>query len=350
MGRMRMPRSSELRAIPRAAVPEGTDRNAGYLYTVIHDLLREKIVAGELPSGATLKEGTIAAQIGTSRAPVRRALRSLAKSGFIRAADGQGFIVGQGVAVPLNPRQLHDILNETLPDALGLTDRTVSAERIVEIVHGAIIAVMPFGHYRILESEMGDHFGVSRTVAREVLWRLMEQSYIHKDRKSHWIIPQLSARDIRDTLQMRRALEPSALRFVADSLPPDFIAGLARRISTALAQFHAVTSAQIDAIEQDVSQRMFDGLKNARMRASIRRNQIPMIVPQLFRRSFPLRDDLPALRRYDRILRALQAGDVDHAARCLETHLYRVEALMLGRLRVLSVLPPPHTETWLRAI
>lgn len=313
-------------------------------------MLQGKIASGGLPSGATLKEGTIAVQIGTSRAPVRRALLRLAKSGLIRSADGQGYIVGKGAPVPLSSRQLHDVLQDTLHGGLDAVDRTVSAHRIVEIVHDAIIAVMPFGHYRILESELGDHFGVSRTVAREVLWRLMEQSYIRKDRKSHWIIPQLSARDIRDTLQMRRALEPNALRMVADALPHAFLTDLITRIGAVLAGLHDPTAPQIDAIEHDVCHRLFDGLKNARMRASIRRNQIPLVVQQIFRRNFPLRDDLPALRLYDQILHALITGDADAAARLLETHLDRVEALMLARLRVLSVLSPPATCTWLSAI
>ncbi|MBK0326183.1 GntR family transcriptional regulator [Rhodobacteraceae bacterium F11138] len=313
---------------------------------MIHDLLQDKIASGALPVGATLKEGTIAAHVGTSRAPVRRALRNLAKSGLIRAADGQGYIVGKGAAVPLSSRQLYDTLN----GGIGAVDRTVSAERIVQIVHGAIVAVMPFGHYRILESELGEHFGVSRTVAREVLWRLMEQSYIHKDRKSHWIVPQLSARDIRETLQMRRALEPQALRLVAHGLPSAFLTDLASRIDAVLADFQAVTAPRIDAIEHDICHNLFEDLQNKRMLASIRRNQIPLVVPRIFRRNFPLRDDLAALRLYDRILSALVSGDVDAAARLLEIHLDRAEALMLARLRVLSVLPPPRTDTWLSAI
>jgi DNA-binding GntR family transcriptional regulator len=340
----------EVQAVSSDTEPEIADRESGYLYAVIHDLLQDKITSGVLPGGATLKEGTIAAQIGTSRAPVRRALRRLAKSGLIRVADGQGYIVGKAAPVPLSPRQLYDMLHDTGHGGLGAVDRTVSAERIVEIVHGAIIAVMPFGHYRILESDLGEHFGVSRTVAREVLWRLMEQSYIHKDRKSHWIVPQLSARDIRDTLQMRRALEPNALRLVAGTLSPAFLADLVARIDVILAEFSRVTAPQIDAIEHDVCHHLFDGLRNARMFASIRRNQIPLVVSQIFRRNFPLRDDLPVLRLYDQMLRALIAGRADTAAELLDTHLNRAEALMLARLRVLSVLTPPSTDRWLNPI
>lgn len=321
-------------------------REGGYLYEMIHDLLHEKITSGGLPGGATLKEGTIAAQIGTSRAPVRRALRKLAKSGLIRSAEGQGYIVGQGAPVPLSSRELQD----TLDGSLTAVDRTVSAERIIEIVHDAIVAVMPFGHYRILESELGDHFRVSRTVAREVLWRLMEQSYIRKDRKSHWIVPQLSARDIRDTLQMRRAIEPNALRCVADTLSPRFLGDLATRIGAVIADFAVATAPQIDAIEHDVSHHLFDGLKNTRMLASIRRNQIPLVVQKLFRRSFPLRDDLSGLRRFGGIVDALVMGDTDGAAHLLNAHLGRVEPLMLARLRVLAVLPLPSADPWLSAI
>ncbi len=327
----------------------GDERGAvsgGYLYSAIHDLLHDRITSGALPAGGILKEGTIAAQFGTSRAPVRRALHWLAKAGLIHAGQGQGYVIGQGSPLVLSSRQLHD----TLRGGLAQVDRTVSAERIVDVVHDAIVAVMPFSHYRILESELGEHFGVSRTVAREVLWRLMEQHFIRKDRKSHWIVPQLSARDIRDTLQMRRALEPNALRLVTGTLPPVFMSELAGRIGSVLADFPNATAAQVNRIEHDLCHRMFDGLRNARMLASIRRNQIPLVVPQLFRRNFPLRDDLPALRLYDRIVRALMSGSADAAALLLVTHLDRVEELTLARLRVLSVLPLPSTDRWLSAI
>ena len=178
----------------------------------------------------------------------------------------------------------------------------------------------------------------------------MEQNYIQKDRKSHWIVPQLSARDIRDTLQMRRALEPRALRMVAGSLSPAFLTDLTTRISAVLSNYDEATAAQLDAIEQDVCHRLFDGLTNTRMLAAIRRNQIPLVVQQIFRRTFPLRDDLSALPLYSQILHALITGDVDDSARLLATHLDRVEALMLARLRVLSVLSAPATDTWLSAI
>lgn len=322
------------------------EMSGAYLYAVIHDLLRDRILSGALPCGAILKEGTIAVQMGTSRAPVHRALRELAKAGLIRAAAGQGYVVGEAAPLALSSRQLHD----TLHGGLARVDRTVSAERIVDDVHNAIVAVMPFGHYRILESELGEHFGVSRTIAREVLWRLMEQRFIHKDRKSHWIVPQLTARDIRDTLQMRRALEPHALRLVAASLDPAFLANLAGRIGGVLAAFPDATPAQINAIEHDICHHLFDRLRNSRMLASIRRNQVPLVVPRLFRRSFPLRGDLPALRSYHQIVHALISGNCDAAALLLETHLIRVEALTLARLRVLSVLPSPSSNRWLSII
>ncbi len=349
-----MPTSPDRRTTPHdpgprtlsGPFPDTVGRGGVYLYALVHDLLQNRIASGALPGGAVLKEGTIAAQIGTSRAPVRRALRALAHSGTIRAATGQGYVVGTEPPRTLTPREIHD----TLHDGVAHAGRTVSAERIIADVHDAIVAVMPFGHYRILESELGEHFGVSRTVAREVLWRLMEQRFIHKDRKSHWIVPQLSARDIRDTLEMRRAIEPHALRLVAGVLDPAFLACLSARIVGVVAAFPNVTAGQIDTIEDDVCHRLFDGLNNSRMRASIRRNQIPLVVPQLFRRNFPLRDDLPALRLYDQIVRALIAGSADAAALLLDTHLENASALTLARLRVLSVLPPPSTDLWLCAI
>lgn len=49
----------------------------------IIDTLRNAILSGELPSGRRITEVDLANQLGTSRAPVREALRQLEKEGFV---------------------------------------------------------------------------------------------------------------------------------------------------------------------------------------------------------------------------------------------------------------------------
>ena len=91
---------------------------ASFLYSSIRDLLEAKIETAELPPGSILKEGSIAVQLGVSRAPVRRALVMLCEAGVIRAAEGQGYVVGTTQPVSLSSRRLHEIM-VTRSDDIG---------------------------------------------------------------------------------------------------------------------------------------------------------------------------------------------------------------------------------------
>lgn len=317
------------------------DRDTGrYLYISVCDLLAEKIRSGVLPSGTLVKETHLSAQLGMSRAPVRRALSILAQKGMVRAADGQGYIVGSA-AKPLahmTPRQLHKILAR---DLSGI-DRSAAWRRIFNPIANEVSACMPFGNYRILEAELGDYYKVSRTVAREVLWRLMDRHLIEKDRKSHWIVGQLTARDLRETLEMRRLLEPQALAHVAPALDMEWLERLHDRVQAAVASFPACGAGEINMIDELMFHSMYDALRNVRMLDSLRRSQNSLLIQRLFRLHFPIIDDLPALQNYERMLRCLLDGAIDQAKILLRQNLTQIEPLTIARLRVLSLLPPPQ--------
>lgn len=318
-----------------------------YIYASIRDLLAGKIGSQEIAPGTVLKEARISGQLGVSRAPVRRALALLAGEGLIRAAEGQGYIVGTAEApVHLTTRRLHEILTAR-PDGI---DRSAAWERIFERVRDEVTACMPFGSWRIQEAELGDHYHVSRTVAREVLWRLMDRRLIGKDRKSHWIVGQMTARDLRETLELRRLLEPQALAHVAGALDRAWLGGLSARTDAAVADYPACGPDEVDGIESALFGTLYDGLRNSRMLASIRRNQISLVVQKMFRHHFPMIDDLPSLQDYGQILHHLRAGNGDVARVLLTNHLARIEPLILARLRVLSLLPPPRRMPWLTPV
>jgi DNA-binding GntR family transcriptional regulator len=183
-----------------------------------------------------------------------------------------------------------------------------------------------------------------------VLWRLVDRRLIEKSRKSHWIVGQLTARDLRETLEMRILLEPRALGHVAAGLGRDWLAALASRVDAMIRGFPDGSAAELAGIERDMFQEMYDGLRNSRLRMSIRRNQTSLLVPRFFRAHFPMTDDLLALQDYAGILRSLRAGEVDRGQARLRDHLIRVEPLTLARLRVLSLLPPPSKVAYLMAV
>ncbi|MEQ1622950.1 MAG: GntR family transcriptional regulator [Methylococcales bacterium] len=321
-------------------------QNSSFLYKTVYELLNTKISSGVLPAGSVLKEGSIATQLEVSRPPVRRALEMLSKDGAIRDTEGQGYVIGNAAPVTLSARVLHDIL----VGGHNAMDRTVLWQRIIEDVQAHIEACIAFSHYRIMEAELGEFHNVSRTVVREVLWRLRDRRLVEKDRKSHWIVSQLSARDVQDSFEMRQVLEPRAMLAVAARLDRNWLDALLVRVNALLAQFPACQKQEIDRLEHDMFHTMFVPLRNMRMLNAIRRNQTCLLVSRLFRRHFPLRDEQAVLLDYAQILHHLREGTPDIASVLLEHHLKRSQSVMKARLRVLSVIPLPRTPPYLRAV
>ena len=230
----------ELEVAPMTEAPRGNVPQVRVCggWSDLHLPVHPQPAAAENPrrgiaSGSLLKEASVATHLGVSRAPVRRALVMLEEIGLVSPAAGQGYVVGDETIRRLSPRDLHDLLAPATEEI----DRTATWERIFARVSHEIMSLMPFGTYRIQEAELGDYHHVSRTVAREVLWRLMDARLIEKDRKSHWIVGQMTARDVRDSLEMRQVLEPKALAHVANGMDRAWLERLIAQVDNAITTF-----------------------------------------------------------------------------------------------------------------
>lgn len=74
------------------------------LWRAVLDPLREEILTGALPAGARLVEADLAAAFGTSRGPIREALRELGREGLVVELPRRGAVVST-----LTTRDLHEV-------------------------------------------------------------------------------------------------------------------------------------------------------------------------------------------------------------------------------------------------
>ena len=77
-------------------IPEldtATVRSRSTTPAMIADVLRSAIMAGKLPGGALLRQMELSAQFGSSRIPVREALRQLQGEGLVTIVPHRGAVV-----------------------------------------------------------------------------------------------------------------------------------------------------------------------------------------------------------------------------------------------------------------
>ncbi|HSG54289.1 MAG TPA: GntR family transcriptional regulator, partial [Paracoccaceae bacterium] len=207
------------------------------LYETISRVLRHNIVSGRLPDGLVLIEGPIAKLMQTSRAPVQASLRMLNAEGLIHRFRGRGYLVGQASRNLTPIRKALDEFDFDIPPA----SRSALAVRgtwlrVYDKVEAEIAACQIFGEFRVIETELANHLGVSRTVARDVLSRLNERGLIRKGATSHWLAGPLTARTLREKFELRSIMEPAALRLATDFIEHAQIARISDQIESGKAK------------------------------------------------------------------------------------------------------------------
>jgi DNA-binding GntR family transcriptional regulator len=113
------------------------------LSEVVADQIRREIVAGRLTEGTRLLEAELAAQMGTSRAPVRQALQRLAVEGLLESRQRRGFVVRPfsweaieelcDLRLQLEPELFAAAAERVAGESLASLDETVSRLRAAVI-------------------------------------------------------------------------------------------------------------------------------------------------------------------------------------------------------------------------
>ncbi len=291
--------------------------------------LTERLASGALAPGTVLRTAAVAREFGTSRGPVRRALEELKAAGWL-SGRGLTYVVGASAPQPEGARP-----------AIGRDSAVrIAAEaswaRIYGDVEATLVARMSFGSWRIVEAELAEHYGVSRTVAREVLGRLQQRGIVKQDKRSRWYVPGLGRDYMADLYEMRRALEPQALINAAPRLPPSLASSLLASIDEAIGRAGELDGPELDRLERELHVDLLGHCGNRTMVEAISLYQsllsahsfLYMTAPRIF----PTEPFLPEHRL---VLERLAAGHADEAADALRDHLalsldravYRIETV-----------------------
>ncbi|MFC3057946.1 GntR family transcriptional regulator [Paenirhodobacter populi] len=311
-------------------------------YEVVRRVLEDNIRTGALPGGTRLYVAALADRLGVSRSPVKRALELLEEDGLLRRNEAQGWLVGDEPASDVRPN-LH-LFELELPDSGSATPVKPGWERILQTVADEVVDCIPFGIWKISETELCSHFGVSRTVTREVLTRLHERGLVTKNRASHWIAGPLSAQMLGELHDMRRLLEPLALRRAAPHLGRMTLIEMRERVEAALAAPHQPAIEDFDRIEDDLHRTCVAPQPNQRLAAALPELRLSLVVNRQFSLHVARHHESALLLEHRLVLDHLIAGDAEGAATALRFHLDADHDRARARLKVLSVFGEPDAK------
>jgi len=314
-------------------------------FDIVQEWVKGSIAAGLLPDGTRLTVAAVADRLELSRSPVKRGLELLTIAGHLTRDEKSGYVVGNGTHAAPHAANLFTLPLPDLAPATGVLARA-GWERILDEVAEATAASIPFGIYTISETAIGAHFGVSRTVTREVLSRLQERGAIGKDRASHWIAGPLSARMLDDEHALRLLLEPAALVAAFPMIRAGLPAMQARLANTA----PNCAPEDIDLIEADLHDICIADQPNRRMASVLMHLRSGRRVNRLFATHVVQHDESALLTEHCLVLDHLALGNADGAAAALRYHLEADHARTRERLKVLSVFEDPVVAPYLTRV
>lgn len=314
-------------------------------FDIVKEWVSGGIAAGLLPDGTRLTVAAVADRLALSRSPVKRGLELLTEAGHLTRDARSGYIVGNGSVAEPDAVNLFTLPLSDLTPATGTFARA-GWERILDEVAEATAASIPFGIYQLSETAICAHFGVSRTVTREVLSRLQERGAIGKDRASHWVAGPLSARMLDDEHALRRLLEPAALTEAA-SMIRAVLPAMQNRLARARPN---CPPGEMDMIEADLHDACLGYQPNRRMAAVLMHLRSGRRVNRLFATHVVQHDETALLTEHRLVLDHLALGDGEGAAAALRHHLDADHARTRERLKVLSVFEDPVVAPYLMRV
>jgi len=187
--------------------------------------------------------------------------------------------------------------------------------------YGLILEAIERGNYRpgdrLVESELADRFGVSRTPIREALQRLETQAVLRRDGRS-LIVATLDHHQMAELYAVRAELEALAARLAARQASPEEVRVLAAMVE----EDHALVGDPLALVRAN---RRFHGQIH---RASHNRYLVQQL--DLVHRAMALMGNTSlaldgrgaeALAEHAEIVSAIARGDGDAADRALRTHI-----------------------------
>lgn len=293
-------------------------------------LLKDMIEQGQIRPGEKLLEVQVAKAFGISRSPARLALKALCDAKMVSELDGRGY----------------QIAGRPKPEHVGQTAKLQALrispqrqwERVFEKVEQELCISVLFGSVRIVEAPLAEHFGVSRTVARDVLGRMQSIGLVSKDGLGHWIAERVSTDKIRHLFEMRAILEPEALRQAASLIGRDELERAYKTLQEILSDARIEVGA-IGKAETELHIDLLAHCPNREIIHALNRTHL-LFVPSLYLLdsdlTVPQESTKDAFREHLEIVDLLRQKKLNKATASLRAHLKAAASRWQSRFEILA--------------
>ncbi|CAN5263742.1 GntR family transcriptional regulator [soil metagenome] len=186
---------------------------------------------------------------------------------------------------------------------------------------------------RLVERELCEAMGVSRTSVREALRQLQSENLVEVGRRRNINVAVITAKDAEDIYLIREMLETMAIRRFVQIADDKEIKQLVRIHKTIGKTINKGTPQQLAAIAGEFYDTIVQGARSRVISETAR----PLLARVNYLRarsmSEPGRLD-GGLREWDAMVEAVVAGDADKAAAAMTEHLRNARTAIVARLRV----------------
>lgn len=205
-------------------------------------------------------------------------------------------------------------------------------ELVLEAIREAIKNGSLQPRERLMEIQLADELGVSRTPVREALRKLELEGFIVMVPRKGAYVSDLTMKDVADVFEIRTALEGLAAALAAERITEDELETMERLLVEKGEAINLNDIGKLVAVDTKFHEVMYQASRNERLSAIISnlREQIQRF--RLTSLSIPGRKE-DSLREHRNLLEAIQARDIQLARQLAQEHIENAENVLIDSLK-----------------
>ncbi|HZK86694.1 MAG TPA: GntR family transcriptional regulator [Syntrophomonas sp.] len=205
-------------------------------------------------------------------------------------------------------------------------------ELVLEAIREAIKNGSLQPRERLMEIQLADELGVSRTPVREALRKLELEGFIVMVPRKGAYVSDLTMKDVADVFEIRAALEGLAAALAAERITEEELETMERLLVEKGEAINLDDIGKLVAVDTKFHEAMYQASRNERLSAIISnlREQIQRF--RLTSLSIPGRKE-DSLREHRNLLEAIQARDIQLARQLAQEHIENAENVLIDSLK-----------------